>query len=399
MKRSHDTLIILGSHPDTRLLFDWKRAKDVDIFVFNEAVSRGEWIQHASAVFQMHIPAIWRNPANRNDNHHAEWLVGGETPPIIMQDAYPDVPMAESYPVDDVIAKLLPDFHFPPSPVWRNRGGFFGSSVDYAIAYGIYLEYSRIEFYGCEMGLNTEYVYQRPSFCFWVGVAVGRGIEVDYHGSIFDCPLYGYEGDLYLPRKLFDDRIAESSDLAKEALKAYDVAKRAAEEMILKLVRKQAEAANCYPLLAAQVEAAKAFSAYEGARQENERYVKKIEAMQTASDDFRISRTEFEQSMAALLKKYNDAYSASLQQAPVIERLFQKLVKARGFKQRARYADQFLAAHQQQVQNASQMTIYEAAAHEDKRYMTLLDQKYRAAGGQKSVEVLENVNAEQLRNA
>jgi len=81
VKRWHDTLVILGSHPGTRQDFDWGRVKDVDVWAFNEAVSRGEWVQFASAVFQMHIPAIWRNPTNRNDNKHADWLAGATPRP------------------------------------------------------------------------------------------------------------------------------------------------------------------------------------------------------------------------------------------------------------------------------------------------------------------------------
>jgi hypothetical protein len=66
------TVAIVGSHPRTRQEFDFNR-KYCDIWAFNEAVSQG-WCTKADAVFQMHAPVIWKNPGNRNDPKHFEWL-------------------------------------------------------------------------------------------------------------------------------------------------------------------------------------------------------------------------------------------------------------------------------------------------------------------------------------
>lgn len=397
MKKQHDTLVILASHPETRKEFDWKRVNEVDIFAFNEAVSRGEWVLHASAVFQMHIPAIWRNPANRNDNKHAEWLVGGQTPPVIMQARYEDVPMSEPYPLDGVITTLLSNFSRPPSKMWNNKNGVFGSSIDYALALGIYLEYKRIEIYGCEMALNTEYMYQRPTFCFWVGLAAGRGIAVDYHGQIFDIPLYGYEGDIYLPKKLFTDRLEEVKRLGEEAIIQYKAMKQELYDNVMNMAEGKIDPKDVAVLMQKVIVSAQRYTGCDGIRQENERYLGKIETMLGAADDFRISRTEFEQSKGALSVKLGQLSQTSYILSKEVDDLFIKIQKANGYRKRKKAIGIFWTGFEKFIHAIGLQFLYESAIKENMRYMGILDQLYRAAGGSKSVEVLEkqnNVNAE-----
>jgi hypothetical protein len=392
MNRQHDTLVILGSHPTTREEFDWDRVRECDIWAFNEAVSIGSWIQHVTGVFQMHIPAIWRNPANRNDNNHAAWLVGGETPPVFMQERYPEVPQAVEYPLEAIIHALLPGFQKPASQVWNNRDGFFTNSVDYALALGIYLDYPRIEIYGCEMGLNTEYVYQRPGFCFWIGLALGRGIVVDYHGSVFDVPLYGYEGDILLARSLFENRVMELRHYCQEATIAYDRRKEEMSAAIEALVKKEVKPEVVMGYVVDVVKASQVFAMNNGALQENERYLEKIAKMEGASGDFRISRTEFEQAANEYKRKRTQAMEAANLHAGAVQKAFNAIDKAEGYKKRTAAADKFQEAIAQQINVGSQAAGYDAAGAENMRYMRILDEKLKAAGGAKSLEVLENLN-------
>ena len=69
------TLAIIGSHTRTREAFDFNRT-DADVWLFNEAYSNKEnvWAKRADAVFQLHDPIIWKNPKNRNDPKHYDWL-------------------------------------------------------------------------------------------------------------------------------------------------------------------------------------------------------------------------------------------------------------------------------------------------------------------------------------
>jgi len=169
-----DTVAIVGSHPRTRLEFDFNRT-DCDIWIFNEALSNGTF-PRADAVFQMHVPPIWRNPANRNDAHHFEWLQepkdGTE---VYMQDQYPDVPRSVRYPLEEVTERF--------------GVRHFTSSIAYALALACFKGYKRMEVYGVEMETNTEYQYQRDGVTLWLGVAMGLGIKVDAHISMFDQPL------------------------------------------------------------------------------------------------------------------------------------------------------------------------------------------------------------------
>ena len=123
------TLAIIGSHSGTRGQYDWTRS-DCDAWVFNEALSSSQVLRRSaeelrkrgdpikaqiqeeqafvpddgvSAVFQLHLPAIWKNPKNRNDPHHYEWLKSGNTPDIYMLEAFEEVPRAIKYPLDEVI--------------------------------------------------------------------------------------------------------------------------------------------------------------------------------------------------------------------------------------------------------------------------------------------------------
>jgi hypothetical protein len=124
-------LVIMGSHPRTRGDFDWSR-DDCDILVFNEAMKQA-WVKRADYVMQMHLPVIFRNPGNRNDANHYEWLKSGNTPIIWMQEEYEDVPRSKKYPIDEV-CKL--------------GRKYLTSSAAYAIALGIQQGYDKIEIYG-----------------------------------------------------------------------------------------------------------------------------------------------------------------------------------------------------------------------------------------------------------
>jgi len=197
------TVAIVGTHPATRdnAPFD---DPNVDIWVFNEVAGKsvkqddGEfrpWAWRVDAVFQMHLPIIYRSLHNRSDPKHWEWLQKEQKFPIYMLDVDPDVPSSVKYPLDVVCDKLLYNFHQGNKELVRRQ--YFTSSIPYAIALAIYKEqYERIKIYGIEMSSNTEYIYQRDCVAFWIGMALNRGIAVDMHcgDDIFDRPLYGYNG-------------------------------------------------------------------------------------------------------------------------------------------------------------------------------------------------------------
>lgn len=135
------TLVIMGSHSRTVSLFDWSRT-DCDIWLFNEAANaKNENGQlkypKCDVVFQMHHEAIWRNPKNRSDSGHYKWLSESQTPPIYMQEAYPDVPKAIRYPIEDILS-LVKNVRMVVNGEDK-QFKFFTSSPDYALALAAYI--------------------------------------------------------------------------------------------------------------------------------------------------------------------------------------------------------------------------------------------------------------------
>lgn len=197
------TVAIVGTHPATRdnAPFD---DPNVDIWVFNEVAGKsikqddGEfrpWAWRVDAVFQMHLPIIYRSLLNRSDPKHWEWLQKEQKFPVYMLDVDPDVPSSVKYPYDEVFGSLLGNF-WQGNEELVNRIDYATSSIPYAIALAIYKGYPTIKIYGIEMSSNTEYIYQRDCVAFWDGYALGRGSRLEVHcgDDIFDRPLYGYNG-------------------------------------------------------------------------------------------------------------------------------------------------------------------------------------------------------------
>lgn len=98
------------------------------------------------------------------------------------------------YPLDEIIKKF--------------GSRYFTNSISYMIAYAIYKRYKKINLYGVDVNVSSEYVFERPSIAYWCGVANGRGITVNW-SKINPLYLYGYEGDKM-------EKILEVIDAQKE---------------------------------------------------------------------------------------------------------------------------------------------------------------------------------------
>lgn len=374
-----DTVAIVGSHPRTRGEFDFNRT-DCDIWIFNEALSNRTF-PRADAVFQMHVPPIWRNPANRNDAHHFEWLQepkdGTE---VYMQDQYPDVPRSVRYPLEEVTERF--------------GVRHFTSSIAYALALACFKGYRRIEVYGVEMETNTEYQYQRDGVTLWLGVAMGLGIKVDAHISMFDQPLYGYEGEVFLPYETFEQRIAELEPGVNDLNTAYT----AAHLNLNKNVENFLHGDNSQAIYAAVdlvVQAGEKLGNMDGALQENHRYKDRADKMRGAAGEFVFSRQEFETAAATLQKSAMNAQTALAAMGGQMELIHANIVRsAKDSPKRARLLEVYKAHLQKYLEVNNQGAIFRGALQENAAYMNRLDKGIRAAGGAKSEAVLleaENV--------
>jgi len=365
-----DALAIVGSHPRTRNNFDFTRT-DCDVWIFNEAIS---WAPRADAVFQMHDKVIWSNPRNRNDPKHYKWLTNGETPVIFMQKQYPEVPKSEKYPLDKILH------------LTNLSSKFLTSSIAFAMALAVQREYKTIEIYGVAMETDTEYKYQRDGVAYWLGVADGKGIDVRFMETTFDGILYGYGGEVVLKRDDFIGRIAELTADDTEFKKATDLA-RGAFDVFMQTGGEEA-ARRFAPFLQAQVKAGQTYSKVDGARQENQRYIERADAMIRTSGVAMFSRQEFEAGAATAQKRSAEIADAAIRAGGRADVMFSALAKTTALKNRKRRVSEFLAALNDYITKALSSALFEGVYDENIRWLGVLDKHIRAAGGAKSEAVM-----------
>jgi hypothetical protein len=382
-----DTVAIVGSHPRTREDFDFNRT-DCDVWLFNEAISGDNpWAKRADVVFQMHVPAIWRNPTNRNDPHHYEWLQTQDACDVVMQDVYPDVPRSVRYPLTD-IARMLGT----TADALSQTDHFLSSSVPQAVALAVLNGYKRIEVYGVAMETQTEYQFQREGVAFWRGFAEGRGIEFYFADPTFRAPLYGYEGKVSVEYDKFDDRIEELKLHVPEIAAQHQAATMDVKKAIeLFVADGSKENENTLHACAEKlVHLTSQMGILDGAIQENGRYKKKADAMKEASDgDYVFSRQEFESAAKSLSDQAGNEkvrYIAYGTQLGMVQENIRQAPK--GSKKRDSLAGEFWRVFRDYIQTVNRMNIYTGAAQENYNYMAYLDKYIRAAGGAKSEAVL-----------
>jgi hypothetical protein len=375
-----DTLVIMGSHPRTRGDFDFSR-QDCDIIIFNEAAKQ-EWVKRADYVLQIHDPIIWKNPQNRNDPQHYEWLKSTTTP-VYMQDVYPDVPNSVRFPKDEILTML---------PNARNNGELIREvdcSPAWALALGIYQGYKRIEIYGVELESNTEYQYQQGNFKYWCGIAAGRGVELDIHSSLFGSPLYGYEGEVSIPYETFQERIDTLMPLKKDksgTFSAHAVTMTKAFDGFI-----SGDVKDFTVLVQNTITAANDLSYIEGAMQENLRYKGKADKMRESGGDFIFSRQEFEQGAAASRKNFEQTIEGLNMMKGQLELVHGSTVgAAKDSPKRKKLMASYSAMLQEFVRANGALGLWRGVMDENYRYMSRLDAGIKAAGGVKSEEAILN---------
>ncbi len=174
-----NTVALVGFAPTSRDLAPYDDPA-TEIWAMNESY-KYDFVKRATRWFQMHSESNFSRPDNPNDPDHYEWLRTQKEYPILMQHKYRQIPMAVAYPLEDVI---------------RLTGlRYFTSTFAYMIGLAILEKFERIELYGFEMASNTEYHYQRACAEFWMGYAIGLGIDVALpeNCNLLSGQLYGYE--------------------------------------------------------------------------------------------------------------------------------------------------------------------------------------------------------------
>lgn len=122
---------------------------------------------------------------------------------VIGQEHYPEIPASEAYPFDDVCRTFGMEDH-----------PYFTSTPAYMIAHAIYDGVDRliVNNFHCHP-LAEDYEDQKSCLDFWLGVALGHGVQVDISKSshlIRPYPwqgrAYGYHPDRPILKKLIQSR-------------------------------------------------------------------------------------------------------------------------------------------------------------------------------------------------
>ncbi len=302
----------MGTHPNTVRKFDWSRT-DCDIWLFNEAANAKNEdgklkYPRCDAVLQMHHQAIWKSPKNRSDENHYTWLASGKTPLIYMQEAYPDVPKSERYPIEEVLA-LVKNVQMIVNEK-KKEFKYFTSTPEYGLALAANMckrkkRYQRIEVWGIELETESEYIYQRMGFGFWFGYLAAIGVPLVIYSAMFNEPTYGYEGDLIISTRDIERRIADlSAELGDDKEQYLKEANRILESLS-KLLNEDTTQ-EIQKELNEMMKRNERAGILNGKIKESQRYLEKAKGMEEKAGNSVFSPGEFDSCRIDFKKQYVD---------------------------------------------------------------------------------------------
>lgn len=175
LRKGKKTVAMVGMAPTSCSLAPFED-KDVEIWAMNET-HHWPWLKRADRWFQIHHTDSWkRDLAKRGVTGHLEWLQ--ENPwniPIYMQYWNEEVPKSVAYPLREVCAKFFKNFRRGDAKI-----KYFTSTLAYMFGIALLEEprFDRIELYGFEMAATVEYIEQKGCGEFWMGLAMGLGVEI-----------------------------------------------------------------------------------------------------------------------------------------------------------------------------------------------------------------------------
>lgn len=89
--------------------------------------------------------------------------------PTYCVEHFGDIPTSVPYPFDDVVSFFGTDY--------------FADSCCYMVALAIYQGFDKISLYGFNYAWGENYGREKPAVSFWLGVAVGFGVQVEVNGE------------------------------------------------------------------------------------------------------------------------------------------------------------------------------------------------------------------------
>ena len=187
LRKGKKTVALVGMAPTSCSLAPWDDP-EVEIWGLNEAHAF-PWMKRWDRWFQVHATESWkRYIAKRDVRGHFEWLKQEYKKPVYMQYWNPEVPDSIDYPLYEVVSEFFKNFRRGEDKV-----KYFTSTIAYMFGVALLEKFERIEVYGFEMADDIEYVRQKACAEFWIGMALGRGVEVytPHNCQILYSDLYG----------------------------------------------------------------------------------------------------------------------------------------------------------------------------------------------------------------
>jgi hypothetical protein len=177
--KHNDTVALIGFAATSRAMAPYGDPT-VDLWSINEAYKQDWFKSTPTGWMQLHPRWDFMRKNNRNDPDHWEWLRQPHEFPIWMVAQFKDIPNSVRYPIEEA---------------YELSRGYLTSTFSYMMALAILMGYKRIELYGFEMAVDSDYVYQKAGAEYLIGVAQGKGIEVvlPENCSLLRGNLYGYE--------------------------------------------------------------------------------------------------------------------------------------------------------------------------------------------------------------
>ncbi|MHA1305178.1 MAG: hypothetical protein ACTSQE_15930 [Candidatus Heimdallarchaeaceae archaeon] len=96
---------------------------------------------------------------------------------------YPEIPLSQEFPLK--------------AAMWKFRIPYLSNTICYMIAYALLMGYKRIDLWGTSFNAKAEYIIERAAVEYWLGLAVGMGVEVNIKTPSMllkhqDGYIYGY---------------------------------------------------------------------------------------------------------------------------------------------------------------------------------------------------------------
>lgn len=194
-RKGKKTVAIVGMAPTSCSLAPYND-KNVEVWGLNEAHSF-DWMLRWDRWFQLHKSTAFTRDMNPHRSHergyvkgHYDWLKQKHGKPIYMQFVYPEIPDSKEYPLPELSKKF-----FPLLRKGSEKVKYFTSSFSFMMALALYEGFERVEVYGFEMSAGDEFIPQKACAEFWMGMALGMGVEVYLpdNSQLLWGALYGYQ--------------------------------------------------------------------------------------------------------------------------------------------------------------------------------------------------------------